>query len=351
MAILDLKNKEEVNEYKEFIRNSKYTSLTQDINWGLVKEGWISKQVYIKENGKIIAAASILMKKFILNYHFMYIPKGPVCNIENTEILNKLMEEIEKLRKEYKGFLIRFDPEKEYNKTLEKKLKNEGYIIRNKSFGKNELIQPRHNMVLEVSNLDEEELFDNLKRKTRYNIRLAKKRSVEVYHSNKDEDLKEFYNLYKSMTTRKEIGKRSYDYFINMKKVFGDNMRVYLAKHENDYISGGIAINYGDKIFNLYSGSCKSKQNLKPNYLMQWEMIRWAVSENKEVYDFGGVFNIDKNDGLYNFKENFCGEHGLVEFIGEIDKVYNPFVYKVFVSIVPFVQELKKKLKIILKKQ
>ncbi len=345
MAILNLNNKKEVEEYKEFVRNSKYTNLTQDLNWGIVKEGWISKYVYIKEEGKIIAAASLLLKKFILNYHFVYIPKGPVCNIEDTRVLNELMKEIEKVRKEYNGFLVRFDPEVEYNQELEAKLKKEGYKIRNKGFQKNELIQPRYNMVLPVSNAEEDQLFDNLKRKTRYNIRLAKKKGVEVFYSNEEEDLKEFYNLYNTMANRKEIGKRSYEYFINMKKAFGKNMRIYLAKHENDYISGGIVINYGNKIFNIYSGSSNLKQNLKPNYLMQWEMIKWAISENKEVYDFGGVFTINKSDGLYNFKENFCGEDGLVEFTGEIDKVYNPYVYKTFVSVVPLLQKVKKKIK------
>lgn len=66
-----------------------------------------------------------------------------------------------------------------------------------------------------------------------------------------------------------------------------------------------------------------------PNYLLQWEMIKWAVERGCDIYDFRGVSgNVDKNHplyGLYRFKKGFGGK--FTEFIGELDYVFNPLVY------------------------
>ena len=43
-----------------------------------------------------------------------------------------------------------------------------------------------------------------------------------------------------------------------------------------------------------------------PNYAMQMAMIRWGLETNCKTYNFGGVLNLDPNNGLYKFKIGFC---------------------------------------------
>ena len=66
-----------------------------------------------------------------------------------------------------------------------------------------------------------------------------------------------------------------------------------------------------------------------PNYLLQWEMIRWALGKGCETYDFRGVSgDMDENNplyGLYRFKKGFNGE--MVELVGELDYVLKPCSY------------------------
>lgn len=344
MPILDKNNESAVLRYNEFIRNSQYNNTTQDIKWSEVKADWENMQVYIEKDEKIVAAMSLLIKKFALGYYFVYCPKGPVCDPLDINTINELINEFEKCQNKYKVFLLRFDPELNYDESLFNIYKENGFILRNTDKEVDNLIQPIHNMRVYINGLNEEELLSEIKSKTRYNIRLAKRKGVEVRFSDEISDLKIFYELYKSMADRKGIGCRSYNYFENMLKAFKGSIRVYIASHDGEDLSGGVSINYGNRIFNIYNGSSNKKQNLMPNYLMQWEMIKWAIHENKEFYDFGGVFKLDKSDGLYYFKEKFCGEKGVVKFIGEIDKVYNPLMYKLFTNVVPRLQEIKKKI-------
>ena len=85
-----------------------------------------------------------------------------------------------------------------------------------------------------------------------------------------------------------------------------------------------------------------------PNYLLQWEEIKYAIKNKKDIYDFRGVTGIvDKSHpqyGLYRFKKGFNAE--FTEFIGEIYLTFNPLVYLIY----KVTEKLFKKLRGILRK-
>ena len=67
-----------------------------------------------------------------------------------------------------------------------------------------------------------------------------------------------------------------------------------------------------------------------PNYLMQWEMIRWAFQNHCQIYDFQGVTIDPAEDehlyGVYMFKKSFKNGE-LVEYAGEFNYIINPTAY------------------------
>lgn len=318
----------------------------QSMNWADVKKGWKSEYVYLEENGKIVMAMSLIIRKAIGKWSIMYAPRGPVGDVYDIDKVKKLMEDIDVVAKKHNAFLLRFDPEKEYNENLEKLYKDNGFYVRNRKCNKNDLIQPRYNMILNIAGKTEDEVFKGYSEKTRYNVRLAKRKGVTVRYSRDIEDLKTFYDLYITTGIRDKIASRPYDYFERMLNTFDEkHMRIYIAEYENEALSAALAINYGKKTFYLYGASSNEKRNLMPNYLMQQEMIKWAIETGCNLYDFGGVFILDKSNGLYKFKEGFCRQEGVTEFIGEIDKVYNKFWYFAFTKLVPIYQKISKAFK------
>ena len=351
MSILNKENKEEVKKYKEFVDNFSSTSLMQSMNWADVKKGWEREYVYLEEDGKIVMAMSLVIRKIIGSKSMIYAPRGPVGDIYDIQKVKKITEEVDKIAKKYNAFVFRFDPERYYDEKLEEMYVKEGYKVRNRKFGKNELIQPRYNMILNISGKTEEEVFKGYSEKTRYNVRVAKRKGVTVRYSRDVEDLKTFYNLYVVTGIRDKIASRPYDYFERMLNTFDENhMRIYIAEFEGEALSAAIAINYGKKTFYLYGASSNEKRNFMPNYLMQQEMIEWAIETGCDLYDFGGVFILDKSNGLYKFKEGFCRQEGVTEFIGEIDKVYSKFWYFAFTKLVPIYQKVAKSIKKMIKR-
>ncbi|MBR1884330.1 MAG: peptidoglycan bridge formation glycyltransferase FemA/FemB family protein [Clostridia bacterium] len=354
MPILNKEDKNEIKRYNEFLNSSKYTRLTQSLEWGKVKNGWESEAIYLEENSKIVAAMHVLIQKVPkLKYSLMYCPRGPICDAEDIDMIKKLIKEAEPIAKKYNAFLFKFDPAVKYSDELNRKYIEAGFKTSGINPNHDNVIQPSYDAILNIDGANEEDLIKTFSEKTRYNIRLSKRKGVEVYYSRKEEDLKTFYDLYKITCKRDKIGCRNYDYFKRMLESFDEeHLRIYIAKHEEDKLSGAIAINYGPEMFYLYGASSNEKRNLMPNYSMQWEMIKWGLEKKCKIYNFGGIVFLNKENGLYKFKTGFTKEEGVFKYIGEIDYVYNGFIYFVYRNILPgvkrvkrFFRELKRKMK------
>ena len=343
MPILNKQDENEIKRYEEFLKEQKKVNLMQSLNWAKVKSDWENEVVYLENEGKIVAGMSILLKKIPrLNSYLAYSSRGPVCDFNNIDVVKSLVKEAELLKEKYNIFVLKMDPEVIEDKELIKLYKDNGFIVRGENSDVESLIQPVHNMILSLDGEDEESLFKRFSEKTRYNIRLASKKGVKVRYSQSKEDLKVFYELYKVTCIRDKIGCRAYSYFENMLESFKDYIRIYVASYEEESLSAAICINYGSKAFYIYGASSNEKRNLMPNYIMQWEMIKWAIDTNCDNYDFGGVLNLSKDDGLFRFKSGFCKKEGVTLLIGEVDKVYKKGVYFLYAKVLPIIKNIKK---------
>ena len=87
---------------------------------------------------------------------------------------------------------------------------------------------------------------------------------------------------------------------------------------------------FGNEVLYLYSGSYDQFMKYNAQYLIQWEMIQYAIKNHYGRYNFYGIegdFQKENNDTyrIYEFKKGFDGH--VVEFIGEFDLVVNKFYY------------------------
>ena len=173
----------------------------------------------------------------------------------------------------------------------------------------------------------EENLLNSFESKTRYNIRLAMRKGVEVKICG-DEAVDDFSRIMNETGERDHFIVRNADYFRSILRELGDDARIYMAYHEGTPIAGTLAIHFAGKVWYLYGASSNQSRNLMPNYLLQWEMIRWAVETGCFLYDFRGVSGDLSPEnplyGLYRFKKGFMGD--FTEFLGEYDYVLKPWV-------------------------
>ena len=185
----------------------------------------------------------------------------------------------------------------------------------------------------------EQELLNNMHSKTRYNIRLAKKKGVQIRKAVNNEDLRKFYDILIETAERDQFLIRGYEYF----EMIWDNMfangwaEIFLAEWEDKTIAATLALIMGEKAWYLYGASINQYRNVMPNFLIQWEMICWARERGCTLYDFSRGFRyLDESNplyGLFKFKKGFNGD--FTEFVGDWDTVYSSFFYFLWTRALP----------------
>lgn len=315
-------------EMDAFVASHPQSSFTQISAWRNVKSNWGFEAVVCRdERGCITGSAAVLIQKIpFLHTNFLYCPRGPVCDPHDRETLRTLKAGIDFLAKKYRAHTFKMDPDvfaaDEEFLTIAEEM---GF---RRFYGPEgfETIQARFNYRLYIGGRSEEELFMALTQQTRRNVRLAQRHGVEVRVCGK-EMLGEFSRLMATTGERDGFATRPQGYFERFLDALGDKARLYLAFYEGKAIAGAITTNFGGKTCYVYGASDNACRNVMPNYLVQWEMIRWALETGCSVYDFQGVSgNLDPENnhyyGLYRFKKGFNGQ--LDELAGEFDYVYRP---------------------------
>lgn len=321
-------NDQDLKRYNDFIRNSEYARPMQDTNWSKIKSNWTHDFVYLEENKQIIAVMSVIGIKNTNGKHFLYAPRGPVCDFKDTKLVEALIKEAEPLREKYDAFLLRMDPELNFDEKLVYDYRKMGYDFRSVGIDTHAFTQPRYNMIIDLSSQDEDEIFESFSSKGRYNIRKSIRAGIKTICKTDEESLDIFYELTKIMAERQGIGHRPKDYYERLIKYLDG--KIFLSYFEDKPLSASLLIPYGNKVYYLYAASSNEMRNKMPNYNMIWEEIKWCLENNYDYLDLGGTFSLDTNDGLYRFKQSFCYPDKYSNFIGELDVVYDREKYEEF---------------------
>ena len=165
-------------------------------------------------------------------------------------------------------------------------------------------------------NRNEKQIMSEMKPKTRYNIRLARKKGIRVFKASPDL-LPVFYDLYRQTAQRNHIHLCDYMYFdaLFSAQPSWDNsceLLFLLACHnDHDVLAGALITVSGKTATYLFGASSDRKRNLMASYALHWKAIQLAQAKGCLHYDMGAVS--PKNDpehpfyGLYRFKTGFGG--------------------------------------------
>lgn len=316
-------------EWDNFLVQYPNTHILQTSAWGQLKAdfGWQVVHVALPNCG-----AQLLIKQILPGIRFAYIPKGPV-----GVNWNQLWSEIDPICQSRKCIFLKVEPD--FWMADDKNHEIPAGLIPGNFVQSDHSIQPLRTLVIDIVG-EETQILGRMKQKTRYNINLALKKNVVVKpHS----DLGAFYNLMEITSQRDQFGIHSLAYYQRAFDLFQarEQCQLLLAEYEGIPQSALIVFKNGNRAWYFYGGSSNQHKDRMPNYLLQWEAIRWARSQGCTIYDLWGVPDFDLatleanfakyNTGLwgvYRFKRGFGGE--LKRSAGSWDRVYNPFLYRLY---------------------
>lgn len=332
--MIEAVNGENLQQYKDFVEHHQNVHFMHFYEWGRVKKSWKWEALLCKnEEGEIIGSVAVLIRKIpFLPFTLMYACRGFVCDSHDAGTMEELLEGLKVLGKKYKSYVLKLDSEIVKEDTaFTENLERLGFV--SQSSNNLKFVQQPNNVYrINLDGMDDEKLLNHFESKTRYNIRYAIRKGVEVRVCGK-EMLPDFYKIMKETALRDHFIPRSFEYFQTILDEMGEKVRFFMAFWEGKPLAGTLAVKYGKKVRYLYGASSNEHRNVMPNYLIQWNMMKWAMDEGCTIYDFGGVASDSANTdslnnpyyGLYRFKSGFNGYH--CEFSGEFDYVFYPFIY------------------------
>lgn len=193
-----------------------------------------------------------------------------------------------------------------------------------------------------------DDILQQFKQKTRYNIRLAKKKGVEVDISSDIQSVDQFYSLLKETVARDRFAGNPKKHYELLLQTFGpDSAKVYSARYKGEVIASIIILYYNQVALYLYGASSSQHRNVMAPHLLQWEALKGACVQGFLWYDMFGAAKIqtqstpwqivDPNDpwaGVTKFKLGFVNNGRVgeaLEYPGSFDFVLRPLLYKLLV--------------------
>ncbi|MFC1598710.1 lipid II:glycine glycyltransferase FemX [Patescibacteria group bacterium] len=295
MILTEIKSKD---HWEDKICSQKRACFLQSWHWGEFQRSLGRKVWHLDLDGEYFL---VIKMDLPFNKNYLYLPRV------NNKLDKKQISTLIQLAKTEKSIFIRVEPVKQ-------NLVEFGF----KAVAS---VQPKKTLLLDLQK-SEEDLLLEMHQKTRYNIRLATKKGVNIVEGTQD-DLTVFYELIADTYKRKKINIYNQDYYkkliINFSKA-----KIYLAKFQEKTLTANLILFYGDTVTYLHGGSSQEHKNLMAPHLLQWEVIKIAKEQGYKFYDFWGIDEI-KWPGVTRFKKGFGGIEA--EYQGAFDLVTDNLWY------------------------
>jgi peptidoglycan pentaglycine glycine transferase (the first glycine) len=268
--------------------------------WGEFKarHGWRATRLLFQEGEEVVAAASVLQRRLPGRVtSILYTPKALFIKIDPDVY--------------YPEDVPPYSPRPSCAPEVARLLEGRGWRT------SGDQIQFRNTVLLDLDR-PAEEILAAMKQKTRYNVRLARRRGVTVREGGLF-DLDLFYRLYAETAERDSFLIRQPGYYLDAWATFLESGQAHLllAGAEGEMVAGLMLFTFGPVAWYMYGASSDRHRRHMPNQLIQWEAIRRAKASGCTLYDLwgapdsGGTGHWDESDpmwGVARFKLGLGGQ-------------------------------------------
>lgn len=229
-------------EHDDFVSHHPQVNLLQSSSWAKIKDNWENERLGFYKNGELVAVASILIKKLLLGYTMMYIPRGPIMDYQDKDLVTFVMRSLKQFGFRRRSVFIKFDPalilkqypidqssaefsENKLSVEAIQNLKDANCQWSGRTIAMSETIQPRYqaNKILkEGGDLD-------FPKHTKRLMKDAINRGVVTYRGTLS-DISNFETVISFTERRKNVSLRNQEYFQRLMEIYGDGAYLHLAK-------------------------------------------------------------------------------------------------------------------------
>jgi peptidoglycan pentaglycine glycine transferase (the first glycine) len=322
-------------QWDSFVSTQPQGHLMQSWGWGELKgsSSWNPLHVALFDEQMQMQAAALVLCRSAAHIplraaHLAYIPKGPVLDWQNPQLSETFFAHLHPFLRKRGALALRLELPQEAGSS-----EADSVLACLQQFEAHSVpsVQPLRSIVLDLTP-SEEQLLSHMKEKWRYNLRLSARKGVKIRVAETLDDLRAWYQILQTTSARDQFGVHTLDYYEQAWSSFipTQQARLLLAEYEGQLLAGIFVTVFASEAIYLYGASSNEQRQLMPNYLLQWEAIRWAKQQGATRYDFWGIPPTEAEDeamaGVYRFKSGWGGR--VVQFLGAYEVQYRPLAMR-----------------------
>jgi lipid II:glycine glycyltransferase (peptidoglycan interpeptide bridge formation enzyme) len=283
--------------------------------WGELKRrgGWEVRRYRIEDRGRPIAVASIQARPLLparlsgmpgvataagrTAGRFLYVPTGPVLLSDpesDRDVLPRVMRALTVLAARRRAALVTVDPIWEERPDLAAALAASGYKA-----AERQIQVSRTGMVVPVD-VDESAQHARIGSSVAWNINRARKKGVVTHRvgadtpaDDRDAALEAFDAILEATARRHGLHLRERSYRLDASRavVESDVASIWFARVDGRDVAATLVHHCGRRLVSFQSGEpdIDKRNRLPANYVLQWDILRWAAVAGFREYDLGGV--------------------------------------------------------------
>lgn len=290
--------------------------------WGETKamHGWSVDRVVLEDAGTPVGCAQLLIRRLPVPFRaLVYIPRGPMCSVENTQAVLNSLADYAALR--HRGVALSIEPDWDRDSAFAGAVAGAGF--RETS---NTVLIPR-TLILDLRRTDDE-LMADMSKSTRANIRKAMRSDVEFRKVKNDSELEQVLAIYHDTAERAGFGIHEDQYYRDIFRNLGDGSPIIAAFDGEQMLAFTWLARSGSTAFELYGGVSAEGQKQRVNYGVKWAALQSMRQDGCTRYDFNGLLN----DGISDFKKQFAKHEDML--LGTWEKPLSPF-YPAYATAMP----------------
>lgn len=318
-------------------------------------KGFETYLVGVKEGEEIICATLMNTRRKVLGKKIFVAPRGVLMDFERRdsgEILKFFTQEVKKFLKTKAGLTLQISPnvrmrngeyegsersgrnEEDESSGRSGRDERDGEDGGDEKNGRNkrhlrqvlvslgykelgEFEQVKWIYSLDLRGKTAEEIYKKFRSGHKWSIRYANERYGVSLRELKKNELGIFKCLTEEASKKHGFADPGLDYYQEMKETFDEKVKFVVAEMKDPetgkkvVMAGGMFVAWGDEVVYLFSGSLDRYKKYGGPHLIQWEMIKFAISNGFLKYNFYGTH---PGDGVYEFKSGFRGK--MEELVG-----------------------------------
>jgi peptidoglycan pentaglycine glycine transferase (the first glycine) len=339
-------------EWNALLRQFPTAHILQTWEWGAFKQdtgGWQPLRLAFLRDGQAVALVSLGIRH-VGPLCLMYAPKGPLFLGHDSDVATFVLDTLQRLAAQRRAIWLKIDPDialgygAPQDADAQANPQGEAWqadLLRRGWRFSSDQVQFRNTMTVDLTQ-SEDALLAAMNQGTRRKIRIAERDGVTIRATTAqtlEADIDILYTLYQATSARDGFLIRPREYYAQAwRNLFAADMaQPLIAEVDGQAVAHVILLHVGQTCWYFYGASGEQHRDKMPNYLLQWQAMRWSIQRGYHTYDLWGAPNefteTDSMWGVYQFKRGLRAR--VVRTGGAWDYAPYPWLYRAYTELMP----------------